>query len=107
MVGTVRGGATSIVPPKETVQGRGVIGALVATDDSTGLLKALAFFLVELVAFLPLSGAFFSGGAFFGREGRCFFVGGEEEEGDDGGDEGVKAGSFWPRLERLDFLVWL
>jgi hypothetical protein len=36
--------------------------------------------LVEVVAFLPLSGAFFSGGAFFGREGRCFFVGGEEEE---------------------------
>jgi hypothetical protein len=51
-----------------------------------------------------LSGAFF----FFGREGHCFFVGGEEEEeGEDGGDEGVKAGSFWPRLERLDFLVWL
>jgi hypothetical protein len=31
------------------------------------LLKALAsFFLVEVVVFLPLTGAFFCGGAFFG-----------------------------------------
>jgi hypothetical protein len=80
----------------------------VLVEDNTGLLKALDFFLVEIVVFLPLTGAFFGGGAFLGQEGHCFFAGREEEkeeeDGKDGGDNGVKAGIFLPRLEWLDFL---
>jgi hypothetical protein len=94
------------VPPKETVQGCGGTTLLspeeVLVEDSTGLLKAWAFFLVEeVVVFLPLNGAF------FGQEGHDFFTSGEEEvdDGKDGGDDGVNhAGIFFPRLEQLDFL---